>query len=99
MKIEELPKFDVTGGIKTVDDIKDWMGVSIQEDDGILDIEYTLKLLMKAIDRIKNEHDSIKQSAPDSATHYDDGGDYYMVEESSVVEIWTGEKWRTPIFD
>ena len=55
MGIEKLPTFDVTDGIKTVDDIKDWMKVSIQEDDGILDVEYTLKLLMKAIERIKND--------------------------------------------
>lgn len=55
-KVSELPNFEVTDCIKTVADIKDWMEISIQEDEGLLDIEYTLKLLMKAIDRIKNEH-------------------------------------------
>ena len=43
--------------------------------------------------------DEIKQNAPSGATHYDNGGDYYVIEENSVVKIWTGEKWRTPIFD
>ena len=41
----------------------------------------------------------IKQNAPSGATHYDDNGDYYVVEENSVIKIWTGEKWRTPIFE
>jgi len=41
----------------------------------------------------------IKANAPDGATHYDDSADYYVVKENSVVEIWTGEKWRAPVFN
>lgn len=55
IKVSELPVFDAVDYIKTVDDIKGWMQTSIDEDEGLLDLEYTLKLLLKAIDRIKEQ--------------------------------------------
>lgn len=51
IKVSELPDFDVSDSIKTVDDVKDWLEISLQEDKTIEDFRYTMSLLIKAIDK------------------------------------------------
>lgn len=46
--------------------------------------------------------DEIRKNKPDGSTHYSGSvhyPDYYQVVENHVDKIWTGEKWRTPVFD
>lgn len=51
IKVSELPDFDVLDSIKTVDDVKDWLEISLQEDKTIEDFRYTMQLLINAIDK------------------------------------------------
>lgn len=51
IKVSELPDFDVSDSIKTVDDVKDWLEISLQEDKTIEDFRYTMQLLINAIDK------------------------------------------------
>lgn len=51
IKVSELPDFDVSDSIKTVDDVRDWLEISLQEDKTIEDFRYTMQLLINAIDK------------------------------------------------
>lgn len=46
--------------------------------------------------------DEIRKNKPEGATHYSgsmNDPDYFKVISSHVDKIWTGEKWRTCVFD
>lgn len=51
-KISELPVFDASDSIKNIQDAKDWMEVSIQEDNTIDELKNSLLVILKAIDKI-----------------------------------------------
>lgn len=51
-KISELPVFDASDSIKNIQDAKDWMEISIQEDNTIDELKNSLLVILKAIDKI-----------------------------------------------
>ena len=51
-KISELPVFDASESIKNIQDAKDWMRVSIEEDETLDEFKNSLLVLLKAIDKI-----------------------------------------------
>lgn len=51
-KISELPVFDASDAIKNIQDAKDWMEVSIQEDNTLDELKNSLLVILKAIDKI-----------------------------------------------
>lgn len=50
IKVSELPDFDASESIKTVDDVKDWLKISIQEDNSFEEFKMSLDICIKAID-------------------------------------------------
>lgn len=51
IKVSELPSFDASDSIKTVDDVRDWLETSLQEDKTIEYFRHTMGILIKAIDK------------------------------------------------
>lgn len=51
VKISELPDFDAADSIKTIDDVKDWLETSIQEDKTFEDFKITLQIIIRGIDK------------------------------------------------
>lgn len=51
IKISELPSFDASDSIKTIDDVRDWLETSLQEDQTIEDFRHTMGIIIKAIDK------------------------------------------------
>lgn len=51
IKISELPSFDASDSIKTVDGVRDWLETSLQEDKTIEDFKRTMEIIIKAIDK------------------------------------------------
>lgn len=56
MKDEYKELKELGSGIKTVSDIKDFLVCISEEDESIEDIQFSLRILIVAIERIKNEH-------------------------------------------
>ncbi len=50
IKVEDLPSFDASDHIKTVEDVRDWLETSLQEDETIEDFRNTLDIIIRSID-------------------------------------------------
>lgn len=53
IKVEDLPGFNILDSFNSIEDIKDWMQISINEDKTIEDFEQSANTLIAAIDKIK----------------------------------------------
>lgn len=53
IKVEDLPGFNILDSFNSIEDIKDWMKISINEDKTIEDFEQSANTLIAAIDKIK----------------------------------------------
>lgn len=51
IKVEDLPSFDASDHIKTVEDVRDWLETSLQEDRTIQDFRHTLSFIIRSIDK------------------------------------------------
>lgn len=51
IKVGELKSFDASDHIKTVEDVRDWLETSLQEDETIEDFRNTLDIIIRSIDK------------------------------------------------